>query len=98
MSLSTGIFTAPSSGVYMFSFSGLDYSTTKTANVQLRKNREVMMVGYSHPAGERGTFAFQTFLALKKGDHVDTTLSGQLFSNANKLVHFSGMLVHPGLD
>ena len=106
--LATGVFTAPASGVYFFSFSGLrsnsyneDQSRSST-QIHIQVNGRTVGTAFSSAsnsvAGDAQyhmTVSLQSTIDLKRGDRVSLLLHwGTLFYLAN---HFSGILLEEHL-
>jgi len=106
MNLKTGIFQAPSNGIYYFSFRGFLGTPTiptslfsLTTQVYLRLNGKTVATGASSSLGGF-SFSLECTLKLKKGDRVDVKMGkiGALWDNKNEhLTHFSGHLIEEDL-
>lgn len=91
----TGIFTAPVKGVYYFSFSGHNLSST-AMGLRLMKNGEQMVTVYNHPAGNRFETATNGMtLQLEVGDQVYMRLRAHtwIYDNGNNHSSFVGNLL-----
>jgi hypothetical protein len=101
LDIKTGMFTAPVSGVYFFSFDA--YSNSNEGRVQLQKNGVNVGQSYDyHRGGYGGSHSPQLHLAsilqLDAGDEIQINLrSGQIYEDANgHYTHFVGMLLNDG--
>jgi hypothetical protein len=96
MDLATGVFTAPTAGIYAFTGTWLDGHNTDAANVFIRKNGSVIGSTYSHTA-DWSSFGMTVLVSLDQGDTVDTYLrDGTVTSFSNRLyIHFIGYLIYP---
>ena len=101
MNLQTGIFTAPRTGKYFFSFSGfVAFSADPSyCRVQLFLNGLVIGTGYSDEIGTGGryeTLSLQSTLNLQNGDQTwlqieNISPEASLFGGA--YTHFNGFLL-----
>ena len=94
MNLVTGVFTAPVSGRYHFSFNALALAADGT-RVILRVNH--LNVAISEGFNKFDNTAITATLNLKKGDLVDVYILGSIHDNGNHWTQFSGILLEEDL-
>ncbi len=104
MDLTTGVFTAPISGIYSFSFSankGKDRYAG--AEVHLYHNGQLIGTAYGAP-GDRQALTMQSILELKSGDRIylvkgsgDEIYASTAVINTKLTTHFTGWLMDSGL-
>ena len=83
-----GIFTVPTDGIYMFTFSGI--TTVAGTRVQLRVNDN--SYGTAWAEGKAGTYALQAVIALNAGSTVCMWLEEGSVGDYNKWnTHFTGV-------
>ena len=89
--MSTGIFTAPVPGYYLFNFVSSGGALQKN-RVKLQRNNGT--VGNAWAQSIYDTMTISANLYLVKGDQVNLYLSeGGLYDNNKRLSHFSGSLI-----
>jgi hypothetical protein len=94
MNMATGIFTAPRSGTYIFSFHG---NTVKGNDglVLLRHNGVIFAGSYDTDNFEHNTLGQSAMVKMEVDDAVWVEiLSGGVRSNDNLYIHFNGMIIH----
>lgn len=100
LNITTGVFTAPKSGIYQFSFSlSKDAYTMNYIHVHLRlNNKTVIGRAYSGNGFSSSLASFQSVLHLKKGDRIDLfKKDGSLDFKQDFVNHFSGFLLEEDL-
>ena len=98
--LTSGVFRAPKSGIYEFSFSLLkDAFTVSYIQVHLRlNNKNIVGKAFSGSGFYSSLVSFQSVLRLKKGDRIDLfKKEGTLDYHEDYLHHFSGLLLEEDL-
>jgi hypothetical protein len=103
MNLQTGKFTAPRTGKYFFSLSGLGYFPPSSSNQQLHlhlvKNGSRIANAHSDstsPGGHDETFSLQSTLQLQIGDQIwvdISSISAGAHFHGNTYTHFTGWLL-----
>ena len=103
MNLQTGKFTAPRTGKYFFSLSGIGYfppsSSNLYMNLHLVKNGSRIAKTYSDttsPGGQYESFSLQSTLQLQVGDQIWVDISGIAVGahfHGNTNTHFTGWLL-----
>ena len=99
--LSSGVFTAPVTGIYHFDFSVLKDSNAQVLSIQLQVNGVNVGTAYTTQGMQnRGLDAtcLSSSLRLEKNDRVSLySKSGGLIDNNFHHTHFTGWLVEEGL-
>ena len=102
MDITSGIFTAPKSGIYFFSFSGIGSDKSITWP-QLFLNDDLIGTGNANTNSfDTPTFTLQSTLQLNAGDQISLKLNsvgdGYLVDTANHFTHFIGWLLQEDLS
>jgi hypothetical protein len=103
MNLQTGKFTAPRTGKYFFSLSGLGYFPASSSNqgmhLHLVKNGGRIANAFADttsPGGQYETYSLQSTLQLQVGDQIWVDISGisaGAYFNGYGYTHFTGWLL-----
>ena len=110
MDLTSGIFTAPRTGIYSFSFTGFVHIPASSHRlyiyVEMHLNGNV--TGKGHAAHEGSaydqwpSYSFQSTLDLQKADKIWLQISGiagtSLYDSSSHLNHFSGWLLEENIS
>ena len=94
MNINSGIFTAPKTGIYFFSFTALKDRPANTLRVDLYHNSNV--ITRAEGTGVKGLFTavLSSTLSLKSGDRISLHLtSGQIWDSGVHHTNFNGMLL-----
>lgn len=99
MELSSGIFTAPKSGIYHFSLSGIKDSNSGDTYVNLLRKfddkSEIMAVAYADNSSSYGSLGFTATVRIKKADIIALSIyKGALYdSSYHSYTSFTGSLL-----
>ncbi|XP_038077257.1 complement C1q subcomponent subunit C-like [Patiria miniata] len=93
--LETGTFTCSVSGTYVFMFSMNKYPSSSYLYVQLRKNDDVVVSGYSTASNHHEPMSRSAVLVLQQGDTVYLTMHGRVGGYSSHDTSFSGFLLYP---
>ena len=103
MNLQSGIFTAPISGYYFFSFSGLGYDEDSFLYVDVRIYKNGVFLFYIKDFGSMkvtsSTFqtrnlAYSWITKLQEGDSINLRVfNGQLWADSYQRITFNGQLL-----
>ena len=94
MNITSGIFTAPKSGLYFFSFNGLKDRPADWLDVDLYHNSNRITRAYGTNVDGYFTAALSSTLSCKSGDQISLRLvHGQLNDDFWNFTNFNGMLL-----
>ena len=101
MNIKTGVFMAPRSGTYHFSFAFMKDEQAKAVSIHIRKNGIAM--GAAHTDGLENAklqSSLHATLKLKSGDTVDLFQigKGNIFDDVNHYTHFTGWLIEEDIE
>jgi hypothetical protein len=92
MNITSGKFTAPLTGIYFFSITGIWYNTS------LRFYLNGSPIGRSQGYGGSLSLTFQSTLNLKKDDQIWVQIEGNyLADDGNHHTHFTGLMLEEEL-
>jgi len=94
MNITSGIFTAPQSGTYFFSFTGLKDGSDNALRMDLYCNSNQITRAEGAAGAGLFTATLSSTLSLKSGDQISLQLiSGALFDGYAKATNFNGILL-----
>jgi len=107
MNINSGVFTAPKSGIYAFTFKGTGGGTDSNFEgygwVYLQRNGVAVAIGYSRngitaTSATLSTLSVHGTLKLIKGDTITIRhVEGTIISNVNSYTQFTGSLLEEDL-
>ena len=100
MNVNTGVFTAPRSGTYFFSFAFMADEPNKPVIIFIRKNGDGIGAAQSQGSSKMVQNSIHAILKLKPGDWVDLykTHDGNIYDDASHYTHFTGWLIEEDLE
>ncbi|XP_077980421.1 uncharacterized protein LOC144435687 [Glandiceps talaboti] len=98
--VSTGKFTCPVSGMYVFMISALRYPNNDNLFVCIMKNTTKLPCVFANSSGNRESGANSVIIDVQQGDEIWARLGSghSLFSNTNGFTTFSGYLLFSDTD
>jgi hypothetical protein len=108
MNLQTGKFTAPRTGTYFFSLSGLGYFPASSSNQEMRplllKSGNAIaraLCSSTSPGNIYDTYSLQSTVLLQMGEQIwveISSLSAGAYFNGNNFTHFTGWLLQEDIS
>ena len=100
MNINTGVFTAPCSGTYHFSFAFMKNGQVKPIRIYIRKNGVAIGAAFTHAYEAFLQSSLSVTLKLKLGDTVDLFQIGEasIYDDETHFNHFTGWLIEEDLD
>lgn len=90
MNITTGVFTAPATGTYVFSFTGR--AGSDATKIDLLRNDRQWVASYGALVGNNMAIHYTALLV--KGETIDVQLtSGSIYDDINYYTHFVGFLL-----
>uniref|UniRef100_A0A8C6SKK0 C1q domain-containing protein n=1 Tax=Neogobius melanostomus TaxID=47308 RepID=A0A8C6SKK0_9GOBI len=93
----TGIFTAPTKGVYYLRFTAFDYRANIVTGITMYHNQKSVLHAGTHPSGRNEYFSNAIVLEMEEGDVVYMKIPANynLYDNASNPCTLTGFLLFP---